>query len=452
METQREHWTSSFGFIMAAAGSAIGLGTLWQFPYMVASNGGSTFVIAYLICIFFLGIPVFIAELILGRASQRGAVGTFHTLSPEKPFWNMTGWLGIFASLIVLSYYCIVSGWGLNYFLMSINQYFLSLPDAQIAPLFDVLYKSGSMNLFWQFIFMLITVLVVFQGVRKGIEHWAKILTTLLLILLLFLLVFSLFQGGTLKALRFLFVPDWSLLKPATILSALGLSFFTLSLGEGIMITYGSYMKKSSDVPKTAIIVSLGTVLVSLFSVMMVFSIVFAFDLQVEQGIGLIFKTLPVLFTKLPAKFLISSIFFLLLVFTALTSSVGLLETLVANWMDLSNWSRKKAVIVFAILAYVVGIPSALSGTEGLFKNWSILYGKTFFETMVDMISTWIIPIAGLLVVLFTGWKLEKTNAKKQFELGSKLNLFSIWYFFIKWVAPVAIVLVILQSTGMLGE
>ena len=217
------------------------------------------------------------------------------------------------------------------------------------------------------------------------------------------------------------------------------------------MITYGSYMKKSSDVPKTAIIVSLGTVLVSLFSVMMVFSIVFAFDLQVEQGIGLIFKTLPVLFTKLPAKLLISSIFFLLLVFTALTSSVGLLETLVANWMDLSNWPRKKAVIVFALLAYVIGIPSALSGTEGLFKNWSILYGKTFFETMVDMISTWIIPIAGLLVVLFTGWKLEKTNAKKQFELGSKLNLFSIWYFFIKWVAPVAIVLVILQSTGMLG-
>jgi NSS family neurotransmitter:Na+ symporter len=452
MEKQRrEHWTSSFGFVMAAAGSAIGLGTLWQFPYMVAQNGGAVFVLTYFICTLFLAIPIFIAEIVLGRASQRGAVGTFKELSPKSPFWTISGWLGIFASFLVLSFYCVVSGWGLNYFLMSMNQYFLKLPEAQIGSLFDTLYASASMNLFWQFVFMLMTVLIVYQGIKKGIEYWSKILTTLLLLLLFGLFIHSLFLDGFSKALRFVFVPDWSLVRPATLLSALGLSFFTLSLGEGIMITYGSYLEKSSDVPRTALIVGIVTLLVSIFSVMMIFPIVFTYDLKVDQGVGLIFQTLPVLFSKMPGRTLLSSLFFLTLVFTALTSSVGILEALVANWMDLSKWSRKKAVIVFGSITYVLGIPVALSGTDLIFANWRAVFGQNFFETIIFLVNTWIIPLSGLFVVLFTGWKLEKAKAKSQFCLGTSMKkVFSVWYFFIKWVAPIAIFLIILQSIGVI--
>ncbi|NGX31247.1 MAG: hypothetical protein K940chlam8_00612 [Chlamydiae bacterium] len=451
MTTQREHWKSSFGFIMAAAGSAIGLGTLWQFPYMLGENGGGLFVITYLICTLFIGIPAFIAELILGRHTQKSAVAAFHVLSKDKPSWTFTGWLGVITALLILSYYCVVAGWGLNYFLMSMMGAFRNLDDTKIVGLFSDLYHSGSMSLFWQMLFLGITVVVVLQGVRKGIEHWAKILTTMLLVLLVVLFVYVTFLDGFGKAAHFIFVPNLSTFKASSILSALGLAFFTLSVGQGVMITYGSYMQKSADIPKTALIIGVMDIVVSLFCAMMIFPIIFTFGFSSQQGIGLVFKTLPVLFTKLPGTLIISSLFFILFVFTALTSSVALLEVIVANFMDLKGFSRKKSVVISTILVVFLGIPCALSGTDLMFSNWKVLYQKTFFETMVHLVSSWTLPISGFLIVLFSGWRLKKAIAKEEFEMGTGMKwAFSFWFFMIRYIAPICIFLIVLQSTGLI--
>jgi NSS family neurotransmitter:Na+ symporter len=451
MTKKREHWKSSFGFVMAAAGSAIGLGTLWKFPYMVGENGGGFFVLVYLLCTLFIGIPAFIAELVLGRVAQKSAVATFHVLSSKRPFWFFTGWIGVITSLFILSYYCVVAGWSLSYFFMSLNGVFRNMSDAKIVSVFDDLYHSGSMSLFWQILFLGMTAFVVYQGVRKGIEYWSKILTSSLLVLLLLLFIYVTFLGGFWEACKFVFIPKMEHIKPSSILAALGLAFFTLSVGQGIMITYGSYMEKESDIPKTALIVGAMDIVVSLFCALMIFPIIFTFGFSSQQGIGLVFKTLPLLFTKLPAGMFISALFFVLFMFTALTSSVALLEVLVANWMDLKGMSRKKAVIIATLLVFILGIPCALSGTDLLFANWKLLYGTTFFETMVFLVSSWTLPISGFLVVFFSGWRLKKEMAKHEFQLGTGYKwMFSVWYFFIRYIAPVAIFLIILQSTGLI--
>jgi len=310
--SQREQWTSTFGFVMAAAGSAIGLGTLWQFPYMIGENGGGLFALIYLASTLLIGIPLFIVELVMGRRSQRSAVGAFYVLHRRDSSWSFAGWIAIFASIIVLSYYTVVSGWGLNYILMSLVGFFNGMSDMEISNAFDLMVQSSSLCIFWHAAFSFITAYIVYQGVRKGIEHWTSIMTPALLVLLVGLLIYVSFLGGFSKALRYLLYPNVDGLRASSILAAVGLSLYTLSLAEGIMITYGSYMPKSEDIPKTALSVALMVIIVALLISLMIFSIVFAFGLPISSGQGLIFKTLPILFAKLPGATLISTIFFTL--------------------------------------------------------------------------------------------------------------------------------------------
>lgn len=447
----REHWASSFGFIMAAAGSAIGLGTLWQFPYMTGKNGGGLFVILFLVFTVLIGTPIFIAELIMGRRAQRGAVGIFDNLSNKREGWRIVGWLSVATSFFILSYYCVVAGWCLNYVLMSINQFYIGKSSEEIAGVFDILYKAPGINIFWQTIFLVITGGVVFQGIRKGIEYWSRILTSALLVLLIGLLIFSFTLDGFGKAFSFIFYPDFAKLKPSGILEALGLAFFTLSLGQGIMLTYGSYMSKKEDIPKTACIVSAMNIVVSIMAALMIFPIIFTFGFAPEAEFGLVFKTLPVLFAKLPGALILSTIFFILLVFTALTSSVSLLEVIVANFIDLKGWSRKKSVIVVIVAAFICGIPSALSGANLIFPHWEEMYGKNFFATIVDLVAQWMLPVVGLFVSLFAGWFMRKLHVKEEFSEGTIMRkFFSIWFFFTKYLAPVAIFLIILQRSELI--
>jgi len=448
---KREHWASSFGFIMAALGSAIGLGTLWQFPYMLGEYGGGYFFITYILCTFFIGIPAFIAELVIGRASNKGAVVAFHTLEKKKTSWAVAGWFGVVVSFLILSYYCVVAGWGVSYFFMSLSNSFQGLDPEQIRLKFDVLYRSAQMNLFWQIIFLLMTAFIVHQGVRKGIEHFSKILMPALLILLVSLLIYSMFLEGFMEAMDFIFRPKAGVMKPSTILSALGLAFFTLSVGQGIMITYGSYMEKSSDIPKTALIIGVMDVIVSILCAMMIFPVLFTFGFASSAGFGLVFKSLPIVFAQLPGAVIISAAFFLLFVFTALTSSVALLEAIVATVLDLTNLSRKKAVWTITCFIFLIGVPCALAGSGTLFANWEVLYGRNFFETMVYLVSVWLLPISGLLVILYTGYKFKCTIVREEFQLNSKLgNLFSLWFFLIRYVAPIAIFLILLQETNLI--
>jgi NSS family neurotransmitter:Na+ symporter len=451
MHKQREHWSSHLGFILAAAGSAIGLGTLWKFPYVTGQNGGGIFVLIYIFCTFFIGVPVFIAELVLGRKAQRGAVGVFANLANDSAIWKTAGWLGVASSFLIMSFYSVLAGWGLNYVLMSLSQFYKNLSSQEISGVFDLLASSADITLFWHLIFTTLTAAVVYRGVRQGIEYWSRFMTSGLLIILISLCLYAMTLEGFKEGLHFIFYPDPARFKPSAAIEALGLSFFTLSLGQGIMLTYGSYMRKSDDIPKTGLIIGLMIVLISLLAGMMIFPIIFTFGFAPEAGPGLVFKTLPVLFSKLPGALFISTGFFILFVFTALTSAVALIEVVAANFTDLLGWSRHRAVIIVAISCFIFGIPSALSHTNLLFPNWPAIYGKTFFATIDDLVSLWLLPIGGLMVSIFTGWVLDKQIIREEFNSGTRLRwLWQPWMFFMRWIAPVAIIAIILQQSGLI--
>lgn len=452
MKTQREHWASQFGFIMAATGSAIGLGSLWRFPYIAGNNGGGAFVILYIIFTYVLGVPIFIGELLIGRKTQRSSIFAYQELSKQSANWRMVGYLNLLTSFIILSFYCVVSGWCLNYALMSLNQFTLGKTPNQIREIFDTVYTSSDLSIFWMALFILLNVGVIYSGIRKGIEHWSKILTPALLFILIAMFIYGFTMPGLTQALKFIFSPTFSKLTPSAILNALGMAFFTLSVGLGIIVTYGSYLKPSENIPRTAFIVATMTLLVSLMAAMMIFPIVFTFNFTPEGGPGLVFKTMPILFAKLPGNLVISAVFFLLFVFTALTSSISLLEVLVANLMELFSWKRAKAVIISALAVFIFGIPSALAGSKALFPNWEKIYGKDFFDTMNYITASWMIPIAGLLTTIFVGYIMEKQVTREEFMKGTKMGyLFRPWFFIIRYLAPIAVIIIILEQAGVLN-
>lgn len=448
---QREHWGTRIGFIMATAGSAVGLGSLWKFPYVTGENGGGLFVLAYLIFTFLIGCPIFLAELIVGRRAQRSPVGAFSELSNHSQNWKMLGWLCVFINFLILSYYSVVAGWAVNYTLLSLNQFTENRTPQEIGAVFDTMYASGSINLFWHFVFMLLTVGVVWGGIRKGIEHWSKILMPGLFIILIGLLIYSMTLDGFSEAVHFVFYPDVAKFKPASIIEALGLSFFTLSVGLGIMLTYGSYMRKEDDIPKTVIQVALMDVVVALMAALMIFPIIFTFGFTPQEGPGLLFKTLPVLFAKLPGTLVLSTLFFILVVFTALTSAISVLEVLVSTFIELVGWSRGKAVIIIGSCVFVFGIPSALAGANGIFPEWTAMYGKNFFDTVDYVSNYWLLPISGLLIACFAGWFLDKTILQEEFSSGTRfVKLFTPWLWLVRLVVPAAVLLIMLQKGGVI--
>ncbi len=449
---QREHWGSKVGFLMATAGSAIGLGSLWRFPYVIGQNGGGAFVLLYLLFTFLIGIPVFIAELIMGRNTQKCVVNAYSDLSQGSSHWRIAGWLNVITNFLILSYYSVVAGWALNYLFMSLSQFTKGKSPDEIRQVFDTVFTSPDINVFWHFLFMLLTAGVVFSGVRKGIEYWSRILTPALLAILVGLFLFAITLPGFPQALRFTLYPSFDKLTPGGILDALGMSFWTLSIGLGIVLTYGSYMKPASDIPKTGFIIAIMSTLVSLFAALMIFPIVFTFGFAPEAGPGLVFKTLPVLFNQLPATLLISTIFFALFVFAALTSSISILEVQVASLMELFQWSRRKSVLLAAMGAFILGIPSAVAGSGAIFGNWKKIYGgKDFFDTLNYVTGSWMMPLSGLLFAIFVGWFMDKRIAKDEYLKGTKMVRFlRVWLFFIRWLSPIGIFLIILQESGLI--
>lgn len=451
MQKPREHWSNQLGLILAAAGSAVGLGTLWKVPYVIGQNGGGIFVLIYVFCVFFIGIPIFMAELLIGRKAQRGAVGTFINLGNNHAVWNTAGWLGVISSFVLMSYYSVVAGWGLNYVLMSLNQFYVGLSLDEINQVFSTLERSGDISVFWHFAFTALTIGVVYKGVREGLEYWSKFMTSALFILMLALCSYSITLEGFREAVEFIFYPNFENFNASGALEALGLSFFTLSVGQGIMITYGSYMRKTDDIPQTGGIIGSTIILASILAGLMIFPIIFTFGFNPQGGPGLVFQTLPLLFSKLPGSIIISTTFFLLFTFAALTSSMAMLEVVAANAIDLWGWTRKKAVLLSGAAIFLFGIPSALSESNTLFANWKEIYGKTFFATMDNLLSVWLLSLGGLMVALFVGWRLDKALTEEEFIAGTKWPmLFKPWLFFVRWFAPVAIGLIILHSTGVI--
>lgn len=435
---------------MAALGSAIGLGILWKFPYVVGKNGGGLFLFAYFVSLVLLGIPLFISEMVLGRHTQSAAVRAFEKVDPKHSGWKIGAYLGILASFLIMSYYSVIAGWGMSYVLMSLSGFYNGLTQVEIGEVFDKLSQSGSISLFWHFLFTLITMGVVFSGVRKGIEYWSKIMVKILLVLLVLLLLFSFSLDGLPQAVRFIFYPDFASFRPSSILEAVGLAFFTLSLGQGIMISYGSYVSPGENLVKMAVIVGCSVIVVAVMAALTIFPVVFTYGLNPDAGFGLVFKTLPFLFAKLPASMVLSTLFFALFVFTALTSAFPLIEVVATNMMELFGLSRQKAVFGTALATFIFGIPSAFARSGIIFPEWTVIFRTNFLETMDLFVSVWIIPFAGLITALFVGWRMANEKKRKEFESSPHLiRLFSVWNFFVRWVIPVTMLIVIIQKSGL---
>ena len=449
---QREHWGSRIGFIMAAAGSAVGLGSLWKFPYTAGNNGGGAFVLCYIIFTFLIALPLFIGELVIGRKTQKGAISAYRALTSDSSNWKMLGWINQITCFIILGFYSVVSGWCLSYILMSLTQFTDGKSPEEIRQTFGVLAASPGINILWLFIFMLMNIGIVFSGIRKGIEKWSKILMPALLTILIILFLYAVTMEGFGKAAKFVFYPDFSNLTPSGVLNALGLSFFTASVGLGIILTYGSYMKPDEDIPKTSVLVACTTLFVSILGALTIFPIVFTFGFSPAAGPGLVFQTLPILFAKLPGSVIISTIFFALLLFTAITSSISILEMVVANFIELYSLSREKATLLCAGISFIIGVPCALTYSDTLFSSWQQIYRMDFFDTMNYLTENWLMPIAGLMSAIFVGWIMKKEMVFEEFKNGTKWpHVMKGWFFFIKWIAPVGVILIIFDQTGIIN-
>ncbi len=451
LSKSHEHWTGKVGFILSTAGSAIGLGSLWRFPYIAGQNGGGAFVILYLLFTFIIGVPVFLAELTLGRKTQKSSLAGYSKLTKPSSNWRLLGWVNILTCALILSFYGVVSGWCLSYTLMSLNQFSLGKSPEQIREVFTILSSSPGISLLWFALFLIINGGIINSGIRKGIEHWSKILMPALFIILIAMFFYSITLSGFGEAVRFVFYPDFSKLSGGSVLNALGMAFFTLSVGLGILITYGSYMRPKENIPYNGFWITLMTVFVSLMAALTIFPIVFTYGMEPTAGSGLVFQTLPIIFAKIPAGLLISTVFFALLLFAALTSTISLLEVLVANILENYSWSRAKATTFSTLLIFIIGIPSALAGSKALFPTWSAIYGKDFFSTVDYLTASWLMPLSGLCVTILAGWKLKKCVMIDEFSMGTNNKwLGPLWYFLLKWLAPLAVIVVILQEAGIL--
>ncbi len=451
---KREKWGSKIGFILAAAGSAIGLGNIWKFPYIAGDNGGAAFVFIYLIRILVIGLPVFIAEVLIGRTTSLNPVGAFRKLSHGSKFWTAVGGMGVLAGFLILSYYAVVAGWSLGYIVESIKGVFFEFKTpAEAGHYFNSLISNVWWIVGYFALFMALSMFVVILGVQKGIEKGSKILMPLLFVLMLVLVIRGLTLDGASEGMKFLWYPDWSAVTGETILLALGQAFFTLSLGMGAMLTYGSYMSKSDNIPVSAFeIVTLDT-LIALLAGIAIFTAVFATGLRPDSGPGLIFYTLPIVFTKMPGGYIFSILFFILLSIAALTSAISLLEVITAYFVDEKGWSRKKAVLVFGTVTFIIGIPSALS--YNVLADVHI-FGRNFFDTVDFLSANILLPLGGLLIALFVGYFWKTENALSALKEGAenffgKYGWFAVyWKIFIKYFAPVLIAIVFLKSIGII--
>jgi len=454
MENKRESWGSKTGFILAAAGSAIGLGNIWKFPYIAGENGGASFVIVYLACISVIGLPVLIAEILIGRTTQRDPVGAFYKLSQSK-FWASVGGIGVLCGFLILSFYAVIAGWALGYIVEAARGSFYDWSEPVVsAEHFNSLVGNIAWILGYLLLFMIFTMLIVFAGVQKGIERGSKILMPILVILLLILMVRGLTLDGAGRGIEFLWNPDWSKINARSVLIALGHAFFTLSLGMGAMLTYGSYMSKKDNVPNSAFQIVVLDTLVALIAGIAIFTSVFAVGLDPSAGPGLIFHTLPVVFIKMPGGYIFSILFFILLTIAALTSAISLLEVVTSYFVDERGWKRHSAVIFLSGITFLLGVPSALS--YNVLSDLK-LFNLNFFDLVDFLASNILLPLGGLLISIFVAWIWGFDKALVNLKEGAE-NLIdkypwviSFWKVFLKYFAPILISLVLLHSTGLLG-
>ena len=448
---QRGEWSGRLGFILAAAGSAIGLGNLWKFPYMTHQNEGGAFVLVYLGAVALVGMPIMAAEILMGRRARRNPVGAFALLAAGRPggkAWTAVGFLGVAAGFIILSYYCVVAGWTLHYIVLSLQGKLGALArDAGVLETYFVadFLSDGGQQVLYQVAFMTATVAAVFFGVKQGIERVARVLMPLLLAILLFLVIYAATMSGFRPAMHFLFRPNFAELQPSAVLEAVGQAFFSLSLGMGAMLTYGSYMRRQGSIPRSVLEISCLDSLIGIMACMIMFSIIYTFDLQVTESATILFTTLPTVLVQLPLGSLVIGLFFLLIAFAALTSTVSLMEVVSSFAIDELRWSRKRATLTMGLAITVFGALSALSHGANSTLSRVNLFGRDstvgMFSSMDYLAANWLLPIGGLLIALFAGWILNPQQVREEIEAGhARLGRgFAFLRFALRFVAPIAV-------------
>ncbi len=446
--SNRDYFGSKFGVIAATAGSAIGLGNIWRFPYVAGENGGAAFIIIYLGFVVAIGIPVMLSEFFIGRNTQKNVFGAFRKLAPGKP-WFLIGLMGVAAAFMILAFYTVVAGWTLEYIYQSLINGFAGKQAAELNNMYNSFIGSTWRPLVWFFVFMSLTAAIIMAGVHKGIEKYTKILTPLLFLLLLILVVRSLTLPGSIRGLEFLFKPDFSKITSSAILIALGQSFFSLSIGMGTLVTYGSYIKKDENLGFTAFSVAMTDTFIAILAGVAIFPAVFAFNIEPGSGEGLVFITLPNIFNQMPGGYLFSLIFFILLTVAALTSTISVLEVIVAFFVEELELKRKIATLLAAGAVSVPGILCVLSFSKMADIK---IFGLTVFQLFDFSSANLFLPVGGLFIVLFVAWFSNRNSVKKEFSNNGNLKAGYIPYylFVIKFIAPLAIAFIFLSGLGFI--
>ncbi len=444
----RDNFGTKIGIIAAAAGSAIGLGNIWKFPYITGVYGGAAFLFVYLGFILVIGLPIMLSEFIIGRKSGRNAFGAFKALAPRTP-WKFVGLMGVGAAFMILAFYGVIAGWSLEYIVKSITDQFQGKNPEEMTNMFSNFQESVFGPIAYQLFFMILTAAIVITGIKRGIEKYAKILMPLLIIIIIILDIKALSLDGAKEGLRFLFYPDFSKLTAEGVLSALGHAFFTLSLGMGTIITYGSYINKKNNLIHTAIQVTAADTIIAIMAGVAIFPAVFAFGIQEDSGPGLIFITLPNVFKLMPGGFFFAILFFVFLAIAALTSSISILEVAVAYFSEELKIKRNVATVLATVSIGILGVLCSLS--MGIFKEYTI-FGLNFFDLLDWIASNMLLPLGGLFIALFVGWYLRRKKVLEEISQGGSISAFFLngFLFLVKILAPLAIAIVFLQGIGIL--
>ncbi|MFP4661258.1 MAG: sodium-dependent transporter [Halanaerobiales bacterium] len=433
----RENWTSRFGFIMAASGSAIGLGNIWRFPYITGTNGGAVFLVIYLAIIFLIGYPIIIAEMTIGRKTQKNPVGAFKSLAPDSPWW-LVGALGVLSGFIILSFYSVVAGWGMAYIFKSIVTFNVY---TDFALFFSNYTASLGEPIIWHGIFMLLTILIISAGVVEGIQKIVKILMPLLFIIILLLSIRSISLPDSMQGLIFYLRPDFSKITLQTFTDAISQSFFTLSLGMGTMITYGSYLSNKENINDSAAYVIIFDTLFAIMAGFAIFPAVFALGFSPKAGPGLTFITLPAVFSEMPMGNIFGALFFILITIAALTSSISLLEVVVAYLVDEKNWTRKKSSYLVGGIIFLTGIPTILG--YSIWSDFNFL-GMDILDTYDWFANSIFLPIGGLLISIYVGYFWKAKNAINEANKADGKIYLGNWYsLLIRFIAPAAIIMIL---------
>ena len=437
---QRDNWGSKVAFVFAAAGSAIGLGNIWRFPMVVGQNGGALFVLVYILAVAFVGFSVMLAELIIGRYSQKNPAGAFEFIKPGS-LWKLIGYFGILTAVCIFSYYAVIAGWSAGYLVKMATGSFKASITSELSDKIFTEFSSDPLQVILYFLVMMgLTTFIVSRGVKSGIERWTKILMPILFGLIIFLAVRALILPGAGQGISFYLKPDFSQLSGKLVLFALGQAFFSLSLGMGIMVTYGSYISKSDNLVSSAGWVCFFDSLIAFLAGIIIFPTLFAIPgIAPTAGVGLVFKVLPLIFSKIPGGILFGILFFCLFSIAALTSTISLLEVPVAYFVDERRWPRKKSAFLVGLFVFLLGIPSALSAGGMAF------FTKINFMGNMDFIFlSLFLPIGALLICIFLGYVWGMKNAVQEVLSGNpRFKLRPLWSFSVKYLSPIAILIIL---------